>query len=484
MFPHDFCFYGGFAFLVGVAAALLGVPPVFITSVALLCAVFCFVHGYHTHDNWMRGLGVCAFFVLVGGWYVGIRVEQFNLVNVPYNKTIQFEGCVASESKFSASSREATLHVFKPFVGNVKLRTRDGEQISYGDCMSGVGIIQQPLQASINYFIKEGLYGTIAYPKFVLTHEWQGSQLKNFMINTKQKIMNTFLTVLPRDEATLLAGLTIGAKGEFPDELTEAFRKSGTTHLVALSGYNIMIVVSVLMAIFIRVLKRNYAVVATIFCIFLFTFFAGAESSLVRAAILGCIGMIAGEVGRIYDIRQAVVVAAVGMVLINPFVLIFDIGFQLSFAAFLAIAYCSPALCEFFRISEKTNNYIKPIIDSLSAQLMTFPIIAMQFGITSFVGIIATFAVMEFVPFTMAFGFISAGISFISTLVAEIPLFLVGILLKFELFLIRIFGLVPMIEWRMNPFLFILYYILIGMFIWKYLQIRNARNRIHVVEEI
>ncbi len=483
MFPHDFCFYSGFAFLVGVAAALLGVPPFFITFAALVCVAFCFIQGYIQRDSWMRGFGICALFVLIGGWYVGVRYERFNSIEVPYNKLIQFEGCIASESKFSASSREATLHILKPFIGDLRLRVRDGEQISYGDCIRGEGKIAQPEKNSVNYFLKEKLYGTIAYPKFSLTGEWKGSKIKNVMISAKQRIMNTFLTVLPRDEATLLAGLTIGAKGEFPDELAQAFKKSGTTHLVALSGYNIMIVVSVLMLLFVRVIKRRYAVIATMICIFLFTFFAGAESSLVRAAILGCIGMVAGEVGRIYDIRQAVTVAAVGMVLVNPFVLIFDIGFQLSFAAFLAIAYCSPAFFELFRISDNSNKYMKIVIDSLSAQLMTLPIIAMQFGTFSFVGIIATFALMEFIPFTMVFGFIAAGFSFISPLVAQIPLFLVGILLKCELFLIRIFGSFPMVEWKMNSFVFVVYYALLITFIWIYLQKRNVRNRIHIVEE-
>lgn len=483
MFPHDFCFYSGFAFLVGVAAALLGVPPFFITFATLLCAVFCFAQGYITNDSWIRGFGICVLFVLIGGWYVGIRYERFNSIEIPYNKIIKFEGCIASESKFSASSREATLHILKPFVGDVRLRVRDGEQISYGNCISGEGTIVQPTQNSTNYFLKEELYGTISYPKFVLTGEWRGSKIKNAMIVTKQKIMNTFLTVLPRDEATLLAGLTIGAKGEFPDELVEAFKKSGTMHLVALSGYNIMIVVSVLMIIFISVLRRRYAVIATMISIFLFTFFAGAESSLVRAAILGCIGMIAGEVGRIYDIRQAVIIAAVGMVLINPFVLIFDIGFQLSFAAFLAIAYCSPALMELFNISDNTNKYVKVIIDSFSAQLMTFPIIAMQFGTISFVGIIATFAIMELIPLTMAFGFFGASVSLVSTTVAEIPLFLVGILLKCELFLIRLFGSISMIEWKMSSVIFVLYYTLLIAFIWIYLKKRNVRNRIYIMEK-
>jgi len=481
MLPHDFCFYGGFAFLVGVAAALLGVPPFFITFATLLCVIFCFMQWYLTYDRWIRGLGICALFVLVGGWYVGVRYEHFRSVEVPYNKIIQFEGYVKSESRFSASSREATLHILKPFIGDVRLRVRDGEQILYGNCVRGEGKVVPPEESSMNYFLKEKLYGTISYPKFTITGEWKGSQIKNVMIGTKQRIMNTFLTVLPRDEATFLAGLTIGAKGEFPDELVEAFKKSGTTHLVALSGYNIMIVVSVLMAMFVHLLKRRYAVIATVISIFLFTFFAGAESSLVRAAILGCVGMVAGEVGRMYDIRQAIIIAAVGMILINPFVLIFDIGFQLSFAAFLAIAYCSPALFELFNIS--SNKYTKIFVDSLSAQLMTLPIIAMQFGTLSFVGIIATLAVMEFIPFTMAFGFIAAGISLFSTTVAEVPLFLVGVLLKFELFFIRLFGSIPIIEWKMGPIVFVLYYALLIAFIWIYLQKKNVRNRIHIVEE-
>jgi len=476
MYPHDYCFYAGCAFLVGIAAALLGIQPLFISCFSLLLAFGCFVHSYMTNDVWVRGFGICVFFTILGCWYVGIQYEQFISVRVPYGEQIMFEGCVSSETKITNTSQETRMSITSPFRGDVRVRVRPNELMEYGDCFRGTGLVVRPTtQAS--YFLKEKMYGTIQYPKLYLLENHKKSFFGGLVISARKTIIKTFESVLSRDEAIFLAGLTIGAKGDFPQELQMAMKKSGTTHLVALSGYNIMIVISALMLCFVRFIKKRYAIIATGFFVFLFCIFAGGESSLMRAAILGCVGMVAGEFGRKFDVRQAVIVAAVIMALINPFVLMFDVGFQLSFAAFLGIAYCSPALRELFHMNEEQK--IKNLfIDALSAQLATLPIIAMQFGTMSFVGIVSGLVLLELIPITMGFGFIASFFSFISSSLALIPLLFARVFLVFELWIIKLFGSIPFFEWKMGPTIFILYYVLFVVFIFIYLKKRDVRNRI------
>ncbi len=478
MYPHDYCFYAGCAFLVGVAVALLGIPPLFITCFSLLFAFGCFVHSYMTSDVWMRGFGICIFFTILGSWYVGIRYEQFMSVKVPYGEHITFEGCISNEPKITNASQEVKVSISSPFYGDVRIRMRSSESVAYGDCFHGVGVVSRPPEMQVSYFLKERMYGTIQYPKLSLLEKRKEMFLGSLMISMRKTIMQTFQSALSRDEAIFLAGLTIGAKGEFGDKLQTAMKKSGTTHLVALSGYNIMIIISALMLGFVRFMKKRYAIIVTGFFVFLFCIFAGGESSLVRAAILGCIGMVAGEFGRKFDVRQAVVVAAVAMALINPFVLVFDVGFQLSFAAFLGIAYCSPALMELFHMKDEQKRIKNLFIDALSAQLATLPIIAMQFGTISFVGIISGLILLELIPITMGLGFIASFFSFISSSLALIPLLFARVFLVFELWIIKLFGTIPFFEWKMGPTIFILYYVLLVIFISIYLKRRYVRNRI------
>jgi competence protein ComEC len=482
MRSHDYCFYGGCAFLIGVSSALLGVPSFFVTCGTIICTIGCFVHAYITQEKWIRSLGICFLCIIIGFLFVSIRYERFVSVSVPYNTPIEFTGCVSSEVKTSGVSNEMKLQIQSPFVGAVNAKMRVGEPISYGDCVRGTGVVAPPTEKQKMYFLKEHVYGTIAYPKISKLSIRDESFIKKGIFSMREQIIYTFKKILPRDEAVFLAGLTIGAKGEFPQDLQTAMKKSGTTHLVALSGYNIMIVINVLMLVFAYVMKKRYAIMLTGFCIVLFSLFAGAESSLVRAALLGSISIIAGLVGRSFDIRQAVILAAVAMTVVNPFVLIFDVGFQLSFAAFLGIAYCSPALMEFFHISEK-HKVLKVLIDSFSAQLATLPIIALQFGVISVVGVISSVILLEFVPITMAFGFFGAFLSFVSSFLASIPLLFAGIFLKFELWVIRLFGMVEFVEFNTHIFFFVIYYAVLIIFVSIYLKRRDARNRILILRE-
>ena len=106
--------------------------------------------------------------------------------------------------------------------------------------------------------------------------------------------------------------------------------QSGTTHLVALSGYNITVIAIAVSTLLSYFLRRRIVFWLSILTIIAFVLMTGAEASVVRAAIMGGIILLAKQIGRIHSMRNAIVFAALLMVLFNPKILRFDIGFQLS----------------------------------------------------------------------------------------------------------------------------------------------------------
>jgi len=107
---------------------------------------------------------------------------------------------------------------------------------------------------------------------------------------------------------------------------------------------------------------------------------AGAEASVVRAAIMGFLVLLAKEAGRMYSFRNAVTFAAAGMAVFDPTILVFDIGFQLSFVSLLGITHLEPALKRFFGERGSFLGWRENALTTLSAQLAVAPILIQNFG--------------------------------------------------------------------------------------------------------
>ena len=166
--------------------------------------------------------------------------------------------------------------------------------------------------------------------------------------------------------------------------------KSGTTHLVALSGYNITILVKIIAGTLAFILSRRKALLGTILAIIAFVIMAGAEASVIRAAIMGSIAAIAPFVGRLYAPRNAIAAAALGMALWNPNILAYDVGFQLSFLALIGIIYMKPALETLFKIQNKGFlNWKENLATTASAQIMVTPLLIGTFGSISATSLIS-----------------------------------------------------------------------------------------------
>jgi competence protein ComEC len=152
--------------------------------------------------------------------------------------------------------------------------------------------------------------------------------------------VDTFTTIvnqlLPEPHAGLLAGILFGTKATLSKDFIDSLTKTGTLHIVALSGMNITILGSLIDVALLRFVSRRIASLLTVLIIIGFVWFVGAQASIVRAAIMGCLALLATIFGRQTWSLLAFILTVGIMLLFNP-AWLFELSFQLSALATLGI---------------------------------------------------------------------------------------------------------------------------------------------------
>jgi competence protein ComEC len=221
---------------------------------------------------------------------------------------------------------------------------------SYGDRLELVGKVERPQnfrtdQGTIfdyqSYLAVRGVGQTVYQPKLKIIARGEGSFIKTWLFAIKNNFLKNLRRALPEPSASLAGGLILGDKGGLGKKVETEFRQAGVSHIVVLSGYNITIVAENVLLLF-SWLSPTLAWLFGIVSIFLFVLMVGGEAAVVRAAVMGAIALVARRYSRAYDAGVALIVAGFLMVLWNPRLLAFDLGFQLSFLATLGLIYLSP----------------------------------------------------------------------------------------------------------------------------------------------
>ncbi|MDD2244032.1 MAG: ComEC/Rec2 family competence protein [Dysgonamonadaceae bacterium] len=189
---------------------------------------------------------------------------------------------------------------------------------------------------------------------------------------------------LPLDGFAFISALTIGYKADLTEKVQNAFRISGTAHVLAVSGLHVGIVYFVFSFLLsflgksgpTNVIKQLIIIVL----LWIYAFITGMSPAVVRAAImlsLVCAGKAIGRKGFSYN---TIALSAFAILLINPLTF-FDVGFQMSFVSVLAILFFVP---QFYKIYNPSNRWVKTgwdmLLISISAQLGVFPIVLYYFG--------------------------------------------------------------------------------------------------------
>lgn len=445
---YDAVFYFSAFFLIGVFLRTSGLGITGIIFSALLLATLFLLIGYFNFGKnppSYRFFGIAGLsLAIIAGAFYSLGYSEYKKANenIVFLKKISFQAVIVDYPERS-DYQDLILSLRPPYEGKVSARLPLYPEFDYGDLVNLEGIIEKPEPGGYaDYLKKEGISGMVGFPKAVLSAKNQGSRIKFILYSFKKRFIRAFEKNLPMEESNLLGGLTLGERAGFSKEFKEAMKNSGTTHLVALSGYNISILVMATMAALGYFLKRRYSFIATVLIIIIFVLMTGGEASVVRAAVMGSILLLAGEAGRIYSLRNAIILTAFFMVLFNPEILRFDAGFQLSFLALLGIIYLSPALKNIFKAKEGTGilNWRENFWTTFSAQAAVLPILILNFGSFSFFSLISNVLILGFIPLTMGLGFILGFFGLIFEKLSFIFAWPAHIFLFYETSVIKFFG--------------------------------------------
>jgi len=316
----------------------------------------------------------------------------------------------------------------------------------YGDEVSFVGKLEAP-QSSGDfdfraYLAKESIYSVVNFPEIEIVSRHKGSFIKTWLFRVKNSFAEQINRFLPEPEAGFLAGLILGARQNLDPDLKDNLQRSGTSHLIALSGYNITIVAAATLSLFLFFgLNRRWAFWFSVVVIILFVLMTGASASVVRAAIMGILLILGQRIGRVYYPRNALFLAAWIMIIFNPRILRFDLAFQLSTMATLGLIYFSPFFQKIFKAEQKSFlNWRGNLATTLSAQVAVLPLLISSFGYFSPIAPASNVLIVALIPLTMLLGFLTviSGLAF--NLLGQIVGFGVYWLLKCEISIINFFG--------------------------------------------
>ncbi|MBA2557643.1 MAG: ComEC/Rec2 family competence protein [Chloroflexi bacterium] len=213
---------------------------------------------------------------------------------------------------------------------------------------------------------------------------------------------------IPAPQSGLAAGILIGLRDLVDREVAENFTASGLSHVVAISGWNIAIVSGVIAAVLGGLPKRPRSLLVVL-VIAVYTLVAGGSPSVVRAAIMGGIVLLARESGRAGRASAALGLAAVTMLLIDP-AIVDDAGFRLSVAATAGLlAWGSPVTAQLRRRlpSRVPDWLVESLGVSLAAQAATLPLVLADFGRLSLVAPLANLFVAPLVAPAMLAGLLA-----------------------------------------------------------------------------
>ena len=260
---------------------------------------------------------------------------------------------------------------------------------------------------------------------------------KNYLYNFRNKLISFFQKSLPEPHSSLVAGIILGSKANFPYQFWSALRKTGTMHVVVASGMNVTFVAGFLLSLFILFVPRKTAIPLALLGIWMYTAVSGLEAPIVRAALMASVALSAQEFGRVTYSWNSLFLSALLMLVYRP-LWVCDLGFILSFVA-------TTSLMLFQARIEKIIKFVPKILrqdlsTTLAAQIGVTPILFVTFGQFNLFSPFINALVLWTVPLIMILGSIGGLVGLVIPLVGKLILYLLYPLTWFFVSVVQTFG--------------------------------------------
>jgi len=393
---------------------------------------------------------------------------------------ISFAGWIAQEPDVREDHTKLIVETEGNYRGRVIIKTNRYPDFFYGD----------PVEISCE-LVKPGTIEEFRYDRYlrrfdvyaqcmravVRTREarQRGSKIQAELLGLKHGLQNVINKNLSEPHASFLGGLLYGLRSTIPEELQEAFNRTGTTHIIAISGYNITIVVSMVMiGLMVIAIPRKKAFWLAVVAVCGFVVLVGAQASVVRAALMGVLALFAKQMGRISSPLPLLSTVAVGMVLANPFILIFDAGFQLSFVAVIGLIYLAPDIQPLFERLNIPNAFAQILSETLAAIILTLPLILYQFERFAIFAPFANAMILLAIPWIMLVGFLAVLVWFVLPFFGQLIFWVTWVLLSYVIGVVKLFAKIPFASIQASLPLWVMLVVYVALVVIVFTKRRNC----------
>jgi len=340
------------------------------------------------------------FIILFRPFLENIKNRRYNLSE---GKTVTVVGVVESQPKIYGNSMGFDLKVsgytikaFTPIFDcqygyRIKLKGKTEKQKR----------IKNP---GLN--IEDGGWAVRAFDVPQIIDKRSYNPVKKAIYSVRNHLLGVVQKCLPEDLSALLSGLLFGkSASNISDEVKEDFKRTGTVHLLVVSGLHLSILIGTCFAVLSAFrIPMAPALLLTTFINLTYMLLAGAASSVMRAALMAELTLIAKLFDRDKDFFTAISLAALIILLFDPLVL-FNIGFQLSFMATFSLVCLAPLIQERLKA---LPGYLSTLLSvSLAPVLATFPVIYYNFSQVSLVAPLANMLILPWIQFLIILGFLT-----------------------------------------------------------------------------
>jgi len=453
------------------------------------------------HRRSLAVLALCLLALPGGALVYQSSLQTLNATQVQYYNdkgNVQLAGVIADEPEVRGASVEFKFAATSIAIsdntsavkGGVLVRLPFYRSFQYGDMLRLSGKLETPLQFQDfdyrSYLENKDIYSVMNYPAASVTGTDKGFPPLAWIYDLRSNLSNSLAVCLPEPQSSLAQAILLGLRGSLPFDLVQSFYMTGTTHLIAISGMNLTILLGMVLALAIWIFGRKnkaYFWISLAF-IWLYTILTGMPATMVRAAIMGSVFLAAELLGRQRNGLAALVLAAALMTAAEPRVL-WDTSFQLSFLSMLGLVLITPYFIEFTGAHGPPGQsrymlWLKEIIvisfgATLAAVLATWPLTALNFHSFSIVSAPATFFAMPSFPGIIITSLLAAAAGLAWPPLGMLFGWAAWLFLSYFLLVVQVFSSVPAAYIRdivLQPWQAIIYYCALGMVLlcFKYRQ--------------
>jgi competence protein ComEC len=384
----------------------------------------------------LAAICLIAFFGGALGYQASLPPDDASHIKFYNCQEVEIKGTVSADPEIRDKSTHLHLSASqlngKEITGDVLLFVPRYPEYNYGDMLRVRGKLETPQQLGDfdykGYLENQAIYSTMLYPDIELLETGEGLAPLEWVYSLRNSLSRSLARVMPEPQASLAQGVVLGIRYNIPQSIKDDFARTGTAHLLAISGLHLSILAGILLSIGIRLFgKRRYIYIwLALGVIWLYAIITGLNPPVVRGAIMASLFLSAELLGRQRTAVTSLAFAAAVMVGIDPPIL-WDAAFQLSFLGMAGLIFIAPPLMRLGRKVDEVTigeegagaSLANIVTDSfsvtLAATIAVWPVVAHYFGIVSLVGPLATFLALPALPALIVLGTLSGliGLAFL-----------------------------------------------------------------------